>query len=117
MAAAGFELETRVHRILSAKDASPLSRLRYALLPLSIASCLGVLFGVPALSASPVVEPPMPARESAAVLEQPEFAFRVDKSDKRPSYSAWSPPLRGDFHALDMFGLVEFAAPKTAEKP
>jgi hypothetical protein len=37
--------------------------------------------------------------------------FRVDVTKGKPAYSAWSPPLRGDFHALDRFGSVVFEAP------
>jgi len=37
--------------------------------------------------------------------------FRVDVTKKKPVYSAWSPPLRGDFHALDRFGTLTFDAP------
>jgi hypothetical protein len=37
--------------------------------------------------------------------------FRVDVTKGKPVYSAWSPPLRGDFHALDRFGSVVFGAP------
>lgn len=41
--------------------------------------------------------------------------FRVDATDKRPRYSAWSPPLRGDFHALDRFAQVVFEQPAQAQ--
>jgi cellulose/xylan binding protein with CBM9 domain len=34
--------------------------------------------------------------------------FRVDKTKEKPIYSAWSPPLRGDFHALNRFGKIVF---------
>jgi hypothetical protein len=37
--------------------------------------------------------------------------FRVDITKGKPYYSAWSPPLRGDFHALDRFGAAIFGAP------
>ncbi len=37
--------------------------------------------------------------------------FRIDLTRKGKRYSAWSPPLRGDFHALDRFGPVRFAGP------
>ena len=60
--------------------------------------------------------------------------FRVDvKADGKTEYGAWSPPLRGDFHALDKFREVSLApalpaapapaapvagaAPKAEEKP
>jgi hypothetical protein len=43
--------------------------------------------------------------------------FRVDLTPKGKRYSAWSPPLRGDFHALDRFGPVRFAGPRTGEGP
>jgi hypothetical protein len=35
--------------------------------------------------------------------------FRVDLTPRGRRYSAWSPPLRGDFHALDRFGTIRFA--------
>jgi hypothetical protein len=38
--------------------------------------------------------------------------FRIDKMEKDKHYSAWSPPLRGDFHALDKFGHLTFINPK-----
>ena len=34
--------------------------------------------------------------------------FRIDVTEDKPIYTAWSPPLRGDFHALDRFGSVVF---------
>lgn len=34
--------------------------------------------------------------------------FRVDMQKSKNEYCAWSPPLRGDFHALDRFGLIVF---------
>lgn len=37
--------------------------------------------------------------------------FRVDLTKGKPVYSAWSPPQRGDFHALDRFGALVFEAP------
>jgi len=37
--------------------------------------------------------------------------FLVDKTKGRTRYSAWSPPLRGDFHALDRFGEISFQVP------
>jgi hypothetical protein len=43
--------------------------------------------------------------------------FRVDvKADGKTDYSAWSPPLRGDFHALDKFREIALvpAAPASA---
>jgi hypothetical protein len=44
--------------------------------------------------------------------------FRVDaSSEKKKTYSAWSPPMRGDFHTLSRFGEVTFkggAPEKTA---
>ncbi|MCK9459439.1 MAG: carbohydrate-binding family 9-like protein [Proteobacteria bacterium] len=41
--------------------------------------------------------------------------FRVDVVGDKTEYSAWSPPLRGDFHALDRFRAVALAkAPKPA---
>ncbi|MCP4676029.1 MAG: hypothetical protein GY854_11090 [Deltaproteobacteria bacterium] len=40
--------------------------------------------------------------------------FRVDITTKKPRYSAWSPPLRGDFHALDKFGEIVFQGPQPA---
>jgi len=39
--------------------------------------------------------------------------FRVDVTKNKPVYSAWSPPLRGDFHALDRFGALVFQPPPT----
>ena len=36
--------------------------------------------------------------------------FRVNVTTDAPIYSAWSPPLRGDFHALDRFGSVVFSS-------
>jgi hypothetical protein len=41
--------------------------------------------------------------------------FRVDVTEKKPVYSGWSPPLRGDFHALDRFGAMVFEAPAEPE--
>jgi hypothetical protein len=41
--------------------------------------------------------------------------FRADVTTSKPVYSGWSPPLRGDFHALDRFGAMVFEAP--AEPP
>jgi hypothetical protein len=38
--------------------------------------------------------------------------FRVNKTKKDKRYSAWSPPLRGDFHALDKFGHLIFVKEK-----
>lgn len=93
MAAAGFELETRVHRILSAKNASPLSRLRYALLPLAAASCFGVLFGIPSVSATPSPEPPNIIREFAAVPATPEVALEpMSATSKAPRISTTAAP-------------------------
>jgi hypothetical protein len=43
--------------------------------------------------------------------------FRVDATSARPRYSAWSPPMRGDFHALDRFGRVRFDAPAPTPAP
>lgn len=80
MAASGFELETRVQRILSSKSASPLSRLRYALLPLAAASCLGVLFGIPSVSATPKVEPPIVIPAALPMPTQPELAVAIPES-------------------------------------
>lgn len=43
--------------------------------------------------------------------------FRVDVTADKTDYSAWSPPLRGDFHALDRFrelALVQAKAPTPA---
>jgi len=37
--------------------------------------------------------------------------FRIDVTKDKPIYSAWSPPLRGDFHALDRFGAINFEPP------
>ncbi|MDD5305844.1 MAG: carbohydrate-binding family 9-like protein [Deltaproteobacteria bacterium] len=34
--------------------------------------------------------------------------FRVDATKDKPLYSAWSAPMRGDFHALDRFGTLVF---------
>ncbi len=34
--------------------------------------------------------------------------FRINVTADKPIYTAWSPPLRGDFHALDRFGSVVF---------
>jgi len=57
---------------------------------------------------------------AAATGEKDTWAvnfFRVDATDTRPRYSAWSPPMRGDFHALDRFGLVVFEQPPVAQAP
>jgi hypothetical protein len=35
--------------------------------------------------------------------------FRINMGKDKTRYSAWSPPLKGDFHALDRFGKVVFA--------
>jgi hypothetical protein len=43
--------------------------------------------------------------------------FRVDLTPKGRRYSAWSPPLRGDFHALDRFGPVRFQGPASGAGP
>jgi len=51
--------------------------------------------------------PPAPGDEWRANF------FRVDVTKSKPAYSAWSPPLRGDFHALDRFGAVVFQSPPT----
>ena len=32
--------------------------------------------------------------------------FRVDMAERSAMYSGWSPPMRGDFHALDRFGHI-----------
>ncbi len=40
--------------------------------------------------------------------------FRVDAGKGKTRYSAWSPPLVGDFHALDRFGRIFFV--EKAEK-
>ncbi len=40
--------------------------------------------------------------------------FRVDVTRRKPVYSAWSPPLRGDFHALKKFGDLVFGDPPRA---
>jgi hypothetical protein len=41
--------------------------------------------------------------------------FRVDATQGKTNYSAWSPPMRGDFHALDRFGGIVFqGAPEPA---
>ncbi|MCP4606827.1 MAG: hypothetical protein GY847_41025 [Proteobacteria bacterium] len=42
--------------------------------------------------------------------------FRVDSTKDKPQYSAWSPPLRGDFHSLDKFGELVFKGPKVVKK-
>ena len=42
--------------------------------------------------------------------------FRVDKTEKKNRYSAWSPPLRGDFHALDKFGQMAFVKLSSSEQ-
>ena len=34
--------------------------------------------------------------------------FRIDAGKGQSEYSAWSPPLRGDFHNLDKFGRMTF---------
>jgi hypothetical protein len=36
--------------------------------------------------------------------------FRVDFANGKAKYGAWSAPMRGDFHALDMFGRIVFSA-------
>jgi len=38
--------------------------------------------------------------------------FRVDVTSGKTGYSAWSPPLRGDFHALDRFREIALVRPK-----
>jgi hypothetical protein len=44
--------------------------------------------------------------------------FRVDFGSGKTAYSAWSPPLRGDFHALDRFREIALApAPAPAPAP
>lgn len=35
--------------------------------------------------------------------------FRIDAHAEGGHYTAWTPPLRGDFHALDRFGTLVFA--------
>ncbi len=40
--------------------------------------------------------------------------FRVDKTETKNRYSAWSPPSRGDFHELDRFGQITFVKPLAA---
>jgi hypothetical protein len=42
--------------------------------------------------------------------------FRVDVTRDEPVYTAWSPPLRGDFHALDRFALLRFPARRQEER-
>jgi hypothetical protein len=42
--------------------------------------------------------------------------FRVDVTADKTIYSAWSPPLRGDFHALDRFREIALA-PAPARAP
>lgn len=32
--------------------------------------------------------------------------FRIDKSNGTTEFSGWSPPMRGDFHALERFGQI-----------
>ncbi|MBN2344282.1 MAG: carbohydrate-binding family 9-like protein [Deltaproteobacteria bacterium] len=34
--------------------------------------------------------------------------FRIDKNAQVTEYSGWSPPMRGDFHALDRMGKLTF---------
>jgi hypothetical protein len=43
--------------------------------------------------------------------------FRVDLQKTKPEYCAWSPPLRGDFHALDRFGVLVFRGADFDTKP
>jgi hypothetical protein len=40
--------------------------------------------------------------------------FRVDATKDKTAYSAWSAPMRGDFHTLDKFGQVVFGGPPEA---
>ena len=42
--------------------------------------------------------------------------FRIDKMKNKKDFGAWSPPLRGDFHALDRFGMMTFVQPDTEKR-
>ncbi len=41
--------------------------------------------------------------------------FRIDATKKKNLYSAWSPPMRGDFHTLEKFGQVIFKSDEASE--
>ncbi len=43
--------------------------------------------------------------------------FRINAGEDRSEYSAWSPPLRGDFHNLSKFGHVTFRKEGTKVDP
>jgi hypothetical protein len=43
--------------------------------------------------------------------------FRIDVGAEKAAYSAWSPPLRGDFHALDRFRELALVAPAAPVAP
>jgi hypothetical protein len=46
--------------------------------------------------------------------------FRIDAGGEKAEYSAWSAPMRGDFHTLAKFGRIQFGKPgepATSEKP
>jgi hypothetical protein len=43
--------------------------------------------------------------------------FRVDAGPGKTEYSAWSPPLRGDFHALDRFREITLTPPAPVQAP
>ena len=45
-------------------------------------------------------------------LEAEHVPPRTSPEGKPPQASAWSPPLVGDFHALDKFGEIVFADEK-----
>ncbi len=40
--------------------------------------------------------------------------FRIDAGGEKAEYSAWSPPMRGDFHTLGKFGPIQFGKPGEA---
>ncbi len=42
--------------------------------------------------------------------------FRVNNDGDKTSYSAWSPPMRGDFHTLNKFGPVVFSKKNSVEE-
>jgi hypothetical protein len=43
--------------------------------------------------------------------------FRIDMHQKGGHYTAWTPPLVGDFHTLDRFGHLKFVRPPTSDEP
>lgn len=55
------------------------------------------------------VTPPKPGEKWAVNF------FRIDATKKKNLYSAWSPPMRGDFHTLEKFGQLIFKGDEAAE--